>query len=171
MLQGDRLTLREWRESDLDALAELRNNVELQALLMTQARPNSIERVRRWLTDRSTRDDMIFFVAAARADDGVLGYLQVTNLDTFHGVGELGICFSPSVRGNNLAQEAYCLLEQYLQHTLALRKLTLRVLADNTRALAFYRKSGYREVGRLERHFRVNAQYYSVLLMERFLSE
>lgn len=170
-MQGDRLILREWRESDLDILTELRNDIQLQALLMTRAKPNSIERVRRWLTERSTRDDMVFFVAASRADDTVLGYLQVINLDIFQGVGELGICFSPSAQGQHLAEEACHLLEFYLKNTLALRKLTLQVLADNTRAIAFYRKSGYREVGRMERHFRVNDQYHDVLHMERFLSE
>lgn len=171
MLQGDRQILREWRESDLEALAGLRNNIELQALLMAQAKPNSTERVRRWLVDRSSREDTVFFIAAARTDDTTLGYLQVTNLDRFHGIGELGICFSPTAQGNNLAQEACRLLESYLHQTLGVRKLILKVLADNSRAIAFYRKTGYREVGRMERHFRVNDQYKNVLLMERFLGE
>ena len=75
MLQGDRLMLREWRERDLEALSLLRNDIELQAMLMSQAKPNSIERVRNWLVDRSSCDNMVFFVAVARADDAVLGYL------------------------------------------------------------------------------------------------
>ncbi|MFC5740289.1 GNAT family N-acetyltransferase [Dyella tabacisoli] len=171
MLQGDQLVLREWRESDLEAIAVLRNNVELQALLMSQAKPNSIERVRRWLIERSSRDDMVFFVAAARADDTVLGYLQVANIDSFHGVGEIGICFSPAAHGNHSALEACQLLDSYLHRTLGVRKLTLKVLADNARAIAFYRKSGYREVGTMTQHFRVGDQHQSVLIMERFLGE
>jgi len=169
MLQGDKLVLREWRESDLGALAELRNDIELQALLMTQAKPNSIERVRHWLVDRTSRDDMVFFVAAARSNDAVLGYVQVAGIDRVHGVGELGICLSPSAQGGNLAQEACRLLERYLGQTLFLRKLTLKVLADNARAIAFYLKSGYREVGRLERQFLVDGQHRDVVIMERFL--
>lgn len=169
MLQGKRLMLREWRESDLDALARLRNDIELQALLMTQARPNSIERVRRWLADRTSRDDMIFFVVAASDDDSVLGYVQVVNIDHFHGVGELGICLAPWAQGKNLAQEAGQLLDRYLRHTLGLRKLTLRVLAGNARAIAFYLRNGYREVGRLERQFLFDSQHRDVVIMERFL--
>lgn len=169
MLHGDRLVLREWRESDLEALAGLRNDVALQALLMAQARPNSIERVRQWLVDRGAREDMVFFVIAARGDDGALGYVQVASVDRFHGVGELGICLSPSAQGNNLAQEACRLLESYLRSTLGLRKLTLKVLADNTRAIAFYLKNGYREAGRLRGQYRVADQHHDVLVMERFL--
>ena len=171
MLQGDKLTLREWRESDLEALAKLRNNVELQSLLMTQAKPNSIERVRRWLVDRSSSDDMVFFVAAACTDDAAFGYVQVAHIDRFHGVGEFGICLSASAQGSKLGLEACQLLDPYLRQALALRKLTLKVLADNTRAIAFYRRYGYREVGRMEAHFRANGQYRDVLIMERFLHE
>lgn len=169
MLQGDKLVLRAWRESDLTTLAELRNDIDLQAMLMTQARPNSIERVRRWLVERSSRDDMVFFVVASRRDDAVLGYVQVAGIDRVHGVGELGICLSPSAQGSSLAQEACRLLYFYLRHTLALRKLTLRVLADNTRAIAFYMKTGYREVGRLKRQFLIGEQHQDVVIMERFL--
>lgn len=171
MLQGERLVLREWRESDLQTLALLRNDVELQTLLMARARPNSIEKVRGWLSERSSRDDMAFFIAAARADDTVYGYLQVANIDRYNEIGELGICLAHNVQGNGLAREACQLLDPYLRQVLGLRKLILRVLASNARAVSFYRKNGYRQVGKLERHFRINDQYHDVLIMERFLGE
>lgn len=170
MLSGNRLKLREWRESDLLGLAELRNNIELQALLMTHAKPNSIERVKRWLEDRTSRDDMVFFVVAACHDDAILGYVQVANLDPLNGVGELGICLSPSAQGLNLGQEVCRLLNQYLIQTIGIRKLILKVLVDNPRAIMFYRKNGYREVGKLERQFFLNGEFRDVLIMERFLT-
>ena len=169
MLQGDTLVLREWREPDLDALAVLRNDIDLQTLLMTQATPNSADRVRTWLTQRSSREDMIFFVMSTRADDRVVGYLQVTGIDRFHGHGELGICLSDSAQGRGLAREACDLLESYLRQTLSLRKLILKVLNNNVRAITFYRKYGYRDVGILDRHFRAGDQYHDVLIMERHL--
>lgn len=171
MLQGNRLILREWRESDLEALTLLRNDIDLQAQLMSQAKPNSVERVRLWLIERSSRDDMVFFIAAAYADDAVLGYLQVANLNSFHGIGELGICFSPAAQGKHLAMEACQLLETYLRRTLGIRKLTLKVLADNTRAVKFYLNAGYREVGSMRQHFRIGEKHQDVLIMERILGE
>lgn len=169
MLQGKHLILREWRESDLDALATLRNDVDLQALLMAQAKPNSTENVRVWLHGRSNRDDVAFFVAAA-LDQSVLGYLQVLNIDRSQGVGDLGICFSPAAQGRGLAREACALLELYLRTTLHLRKLTLKVLTSNLRAIAFYRKEGYREVGILERQFRMHDRFEDVMIMEKFIA-
>lgn len=169
MLKGERLTLREWREEDLAAIARLRNDVELQSLLMARARPNPVERVRQWLADRAARADMLFFVIASNVDGSVLGYVQVANIDAFQGTGELGICLGREAQGQGFADECCALLEEYAGRTLALRKFTLRVLASNARAIAFYRRRGYREVGRLERQFPVEDGYADVVLMERFL--
>lgn len=169
MLSGEHAVLREWRESDLVALAAMRNDVALQRLLMAQARPNSIERVRQWLVDRGRQEDMVFFVIAD-SDDAAVGYLQVANIDRFHGRGDLGICLSADAHGRGIAAEACTLLEDYLRGTLAMRKLCLQVLADNQRAIAFYHKHGYRDVGMLEQHFREGDSRHDVLLMERLLA-
>lgn len=169
MLSGEHAVLREWRESDLDLLAAMRNDVALQRLLMTQARPNSIERVRQWLVDRGGQEDMVFFVIAD-CGDAAVGYLQVANIDRFHGRGELGICLSPQAHGRGIAADACQLLERYVRDTFALHKLCLQVLADNDRAIAFYRKHGYREVGLLRQHFREGDARHDVLLMERLLA-
>jgi RimJ/RimL family protein N-acetyltransferase len=170
VLIGETIVLREWRDSDLDALAALRNNVALQILLMSQPRPNSLERVRAWLTGWSGRADAVFFVIVGRANDEVLGYLQVAQIDAFHGHGELGICLAPEAHGKNYAREACDLVEGYLIRSLALRKLVLKVLANNDRAISFYRKYGYRDVGILERHYRTADGYHDVLVMERHLT-
>lgn len=168
MLRGDKVMLREWREADLERLATLRNDVALQRMLMAQARPNPVERVRQWLVDRGAREDMVFFVIAGE-DDGVLGYIQVAGIDRFHGHGDLGICLSPEAHGRGAAAEACRLLEEYLVDTMGMHKLTLKVIADNARAIAFYRKLGYREVGVLERHFRDGDSLHNVMIMERLL--
>jgi RimJ/RimL family protein N-acetyltransferase len=170
VLSGETIELREWREADLDAIAALRNDIALQTLLMSQPRPNSLERVRTWLSSWAERADAVLFVIVGRADDAVLGYVQVANIDTFHGHGELGICLSRDAHGKNLARDACDLLEAYLVKTLVLRKLTLKVLASNQRAIGFYRKYGYRDVGVLERHYRAADVCHDVLVMERHLS-
>ena len=169
MLKGERLALREWREADVATIAALRNDIELQSLLMTRARPNPAERVRQWLAERASRTDMLFFVIASNADDSVLGYVQVASIDAFQGTGELGICLRREAQGQGIADECCALLEGYAGRTLGLRKFTLRVLASNARAVAFYRRRGYREIGRLERHYPSEGEYEDVILMERFL--
>jgi len=53
---------------------------------------------------------------------------------------------------------------------LGLRKLVLEVLSDNGRALAFYRRQGFREVGILQLHVPWAGEWLDVTVMERLLN-
>ncbi|MCX7562339.1 GNAT family protein [Xanthomonadaceae bacterium XH05] len=168
-LAGAAVQLRGWHEADLPALSVLRSDAALQAKLMARTTPDSARRVGEWLARRAAQPDTLLYVIAARGDDAVLGYLQAASLDMFHGHCELGICLSPEAQGRGIASAALELLYAYLRDQCGLRKIGLRVRADNERAIAFYMREGYREVGRLANHYRENDTYVDVVLMERAL--
>ena len=170
-VEGNQVVIRKWKQSDLESLALLRSDVALQAQLMARAKLNRADDVRAWLLDRENRDDALLLVAASVLDDSVFGYLQVMNVDILSGTGELGICISRNSQGKGIATEACNLLDRYLVLELGLRKLVLRVRSDNSRALAFYRKLHYREVGRFLRHYRDGEELVDVVWMERFLDQ
>jgi RimJ/RimL family protein N-acetyltransferase len=163
-------TLRRWREDDVAAMHALRNDLPMQRMLMARAKPATVDEVRAWLSGKEAAADTVFFVIARADDDAAIGYLQAAELDTDHGTAELGICLAPSARGAGIGHVACRLLEDHLRDRYGLRKLTLQVLADNTAAIALYRRLGYREVGRLLQHHRVGDAYADVVLMERFLA-
>jgi diamine N-acetyltransferase len=169
MLHGQNVVLRAWSERDIDALVALRNNIELQLQLMTHPRPNSAERVRKWLAAKSAREDAMFFVIASQSDDSVLGYLQVVNIRPPHGTAEIGICVAPHAQGKGMGNETIRLVEAYLRGTFGLRKIVLYVLADNVRAIAFYDRCAFKSVGRLAQHFRSGIEYHDVVIMEKLL--
>lgn len=169
MLEGQTIELRAWRDEDLPTLVALRNDLELQNLLMAQARPNSVEKVRRWLVDKSGSEDVLFFVVGARDGGRCLGYLQLYNQRPFHGTAELGICLAPDAQGRGAGREALMLVEDYARRIFSIRKIILHVLADNP-ATGFYRRVGYREVGCLQAHARIDGDYRDVLIMERLLA-
>lgn len=169
MLDGKAVVLRAWREEDLDSLAQLRNDLGLQSMLITQPRPNSLERVRRWLVDKGGREDCLLFIIAEPDSQRVLGYVQLANLHLLHGTGDLGICLAPAAQGKGVGQETLRLLADYAQQVFALRKMVLQVLADNARAIAFYRRVGFVEAGCLREHVYVEGRYRDVLLMEKRL--
>jgi len=171
MIGDDRIVLRAWAQDDLDALGKLRNDLPLQEMLMSQPRPNSADRVQDWLTEKSGRDDGVFFVIAERDSDRVLGYVQVVNMDTQHGTGELGICIGPDFQGSGYGSSAMVLLEDYLQRVFSLRKLLLHVVADNKGAVKFYLKLGFDEVGSMKDHFLNDGKYRDVIIMEKFLAQ
>lgn len=170
MLQHENVVLRPWTEADVPVLERMRNDVELQAMLMTQPRPNSRQRVLEWLAGKTEASNGVFFVIADRDSDAAVGYVQVVNMNPQNGTGELGICLSADAQGRGIAAAAMHALGEYLVGTFNLRKLMLYVIADNARAIAFYRKQGFVEAGRLRDHFYHGGGYHDVVIMESFLA-
>ena len=97
------------------------------------------------------------------------GYIQITQIDTLHGHGELGICIAPEARGQGFGTEALLLIEAHASRLFDLRKITLRVFASHKPAIALYTKGGYSEVGVLREHFYQNNHRHDVLIMEKSL--
>lgn len=170
MLTGNKVVLRAWANEDLPALQALRNDVPLQRQLMAQPKGSSLDQVRAWLTARSQTADAVFFVIADRASNQALGYVQLLDMDLFHGSGRLGICIGPQAQGHGYGGETLALLADYVRETFGLRKIVLEVLASNEGAIRLYLRHGYREVGRWQQHFRIASGYADVVIMEKLLA-
>jgi len=170
MIARGKLLLREWRDSDIPQLLPLRNDVPMQLQLMTRPRPNSGASVRDWLTAKSKQSEVVLFIIAAQADDSVLGYLQLNHIDVVNRHASLGICLASSAQGQGHGRAACEAAFAYASETLCLRKITLEVLAENTRAIALYEKLDFRHVGTLTAHYLQDNRWHDVVLMERMLA-
>jgi putative acetyltransferase len=171
VLSTELVLLRPWREADLPALCALRNDVALQRELMARARGSSLSATRAWL-ERRTADplDVLLIVASPADEATVRGFIQLSGGDATLRMAMLGICVLPPWQGAGVAADALSLLADHARHVLGLRKLALEVLADNGRAVAFYRRHGFQEVGVRRRHFPWAGEWLDVTVMERFLS-
>lgn len=171
MLSTERVLLRPWREADLPALCALRNDVALQRELMARARGSSIAATRAWL-ERRTADplDVLLIIASPADELTVRGFIQLSGGDASVRMAMLGICVLPPWQGAGVAADALSLLAGHARDVLGLRKLALEVLSDNGRAVAFYRRHGFQEVGVRRRHFPWAGDWLDVAIMERFLS-
>ncbi|MBI1280615.1 MAG: GNAT family N-acetyltransferase [Anaerolineaceae bacterium] len=171
MISGSLVTLRAPTDADSVFLHNLRNDIEAQYLLMSLPRANTTARMEQWL--RTIFDDpaSVFFVVASINTAEVLGFVQVREMNFIHGTGELGIFMDAKVRGDGSASESLLLLEQYVRDVFNLRKLTLKVLETNKRAIGFYLKSGWKQVGLMTAHFYQKQHYHDVVLMEKFLQQ
>lgn len=171
MLATDRVSLRPWCDADLPALCAMRNNVELQRDLMSRARGSSLADTRAWLERRTAGLLDVLLILVNPADEATLcGFIQLSDGDATLRTASLGICVLPRWQGEGMAADALSLLSAHARDVLDLRKLTLQVLSSNDRALNFYRKRGFREVGVLHRHFPWAGDWLDVTVMEQFLT-
>lgn len=163
------IQLRGPTRGDFAFLAVLRNDPRLQRQLMLRPGAYSSSEVRAWIR-RRTRDPQGAFYVVAAPDDRPLGFVQLTQMDSINGTADFGICLGVESRGRGIAVAVLKLLELRARREFKLRKITLRVLTANRRAIAFYRKAGFREVGVWRRHHLQDGKFRDVLLMERFLA-
>lgn len=166
MIDGPTIRLRAPAVADLDALTALRNDVEMQLTLLARPRPNSVERVEEWIARLAEDGGSCLFVIERAVPDGAVGFVQLTGIDTVSGHARLGIAVRSADRGRGVGREAIELVWSYGQSVWGLRKLVLEVRADNTAAIALYRRLGFRDVGTLDGHFRIGDRYHDVLIME-----
>jgi RimJ/RimL family protein N-acetyltransferase len=170
MLTANAIQLRPPDPRDLPFFTGMRNDVALQLSLMALPRPNSTSKTAAWLASRTDDPQGVFFVIADCKTDTAVGFIQLTHMDLLHGTCELGICLAAPATGLGYAGEAMGLVEAYAQTVFNLRKIGLRVLVDNGRAVAFYDKIGYRRVGTLMQHHYQRGAYQDVLIMEKQLT-
>ncbi len=100
-------------------------------------------------------------------EDRLLGNCGIMDIEESNRAAEVGIFIGDKEsRGKGLGTEALRLLCDYAFNVLGLRSLMLRVYAYNERAIASYRKTGFKEIGRRRKaHFYAGA-YHDVVLMD-----
>jgi diamine N-acetyltransferase len=170
MLHQGNTLLRAPEQVDTEMLTALRNNLDVQTLLLATPKPNTEQRTRDWLHRRLDDPQGVFFVICDKLSNRGVGFVQVTQIELLHRRGELGLCVEPASQGKGHATVALHLLESYLQNVFHLQKLTLHVLASNEKAINFYQKLNYLSVGMLKQHFYHKQTFHDVLVMEKLFS-
>ncbi len=169
MIETDRLLLRSWQASDLPFLQSLRNDVELQALLLANARGSDLAAVRRWLEGKSEGDDRLFFVITLLQTAEPIGYIQLSEEPGATQTMRFGICLARAHCARGYGTESLQAVELFLEMRRGTQKMMLQVDAANTRAIACYAGLGYRGVGVMHRHVLVQSALRDVLIMEKLI--
>jgi RimJ/RimL family protein N-acetyltransferase len=169
MIEGVSIRLRAWQERDLPVLQTLRNDVALQAQLLSRARGSDLSQVEHWVQQRAAGGDSLLLVIADRLEDIARGYIQFTGLDPIDRRADLGLCLAPPSQGRGIGGEAIRLSLSHLVEAYNVRKVSLRVRADNERAIRCYRRLGFHDCGVLRQHVFIDDAWQDVLLMELFV--
>lgn len=95
---------------------------------------------------------------------GYVGFDYPTPLESNRHVYELNIAVHPDYQGRGIGRTLMEAIKEMAAER-GVRKLCLRVLASNPGGLAFYKKCGFVEQGRLVEEFWIGGRYVDDILM------
>jgi RimJ/RimL family protein N-acetyltransferase len=105
----------------------------------------------------------VYFVI--EVDGSVVGSCNLFDIDHLARTGEVGIAVAGEARGKGIGTEALGLLVRFAFGRLNLRRVHLRTIAPNARALASYRKVGFVQEGVLRQNAWVRGEYVDEVVM------
>jgi diamine N-acetyltransferase len=166
VLEGDRVVLRPIQSWDRERLYELVETIEVKALASNDPPlPTSLEEIeardRRWVEEPDP--DSAWF--AIDVDEELVGMCGLHEIDHYHQRAEVGIRIGKAYWQKGFGQDALRTLVDYGFRHLNLTKISLRVLADDERAVGAYRKAGFVEEGRLRDHTWYDGRRHDELVM------
>lgn len=152
-VRTERLRLRPFVETDLDAMAAYRGDAEVCRFLPFD--PQSPEDIRGRIghlignTNLEGERGGVVLVIERVSDGPVVGDLVLFHLDPQAGSAEIGWVVSPAASGRGLATEAVRALVDTAFRVYGLRRLTARIDPENVRSVALAERLGMRR----EAHF------------------
>lgn len=152
-VRTERLRLRPFVETDLDAMAAYRGDAEVCRFLPFD--PQSPEDIRGRIghlignTNLEGERGGVILVIERVSDGPVVGDLVLFHLDPQAGSAEIGWVVSPAASGRGLATEAVRALVDTAFRVYGLRRLTARIDPENVRSVALAERLGMRR----EAHF------------------
>jgi len=164
----DRVVVRPIGLRDIEGFAACTAAVIAEREWLAHVEPFPIEETARFVA-RNIRTGNPQFVAELTGR--IVGWCDVERspVPVYAHRGTLGIGMLAEVRGHGLGLR---LIEAALAacRTQAIEHVGLAVFARNARALALYRKAGFREIGRRPRGKKLDGHYDDVVLMDLALT-
>lgn len=171
LLSDGVVALRRPEQTDGPYYWRMRNNLALVSAVMGFRLGVSEETIERWIAHGGVSGDDLLFTAVLVADARPIGYVKMYRVDRFSRHAWVGLSlFDEQDAGSGYGRRILHQSCDYLRDHLAIRKVSLEVLAGNTRALALYADLGFVEEGRLMSQFFTGGRFEDVLILSRFLT-
>ncbi|GAB6189238.1 GNAT family protein [Marinitoga arctica] len=171
MYDGEKIYLRSYEESDLDALKDIMNNYKVRKFLsLNIIMPFSLEDQKNFfkLIPERRKNNIYDFAIIKKEDDNLIGGCIVRNVNFKNSVCNAGFFIDEKYWGNGYGREAVNLIEKFVFYELNIKKIKLEVISNNKRALKLYEKMGYIKEGILKKEVFRNGNYMDLILLAKF---
>ncbi|MEV6414659.1 GNAT family N-acetyltransferase [Kribbella sp. NPDC051718] len=146
-LTDGELTLRPWRDEDIDVAHGLADDEMVRWFSETPSRSGLVEAVERWREQHADDRSVVNFVIELAGESGPVGTVEVRRLSP--GVGGVSWTTYKPYRGRRVAQRAVRLLVVYAFGELGLDRLQVEVDPENRASARIAIRSGFRREGLL----------------------
>lgn len=166
MIVGDRVRLRPFRESDVPLLRAWFDDPDVMRFWGRPSVPVTERQFETDLVGRFVRFDDAGYFAIDLADGTTIGRVEFERLSTETRSAEVMILIgAPSAQGQGYGTEAMAALLRYLFHARNLHRVSLSVLAWNSRAIRSYEKAGFTAEGILRDDLYFDGRYHDQVVM------
>ncbi|MHB8575005.1 MAG: GNAT family N-acetyltransferase [Dehalococcoidia bacterium] len=167
MLHGKKVVLRAIERDDLPVLWQINNDLDIEiAGGGDPPEPVSLARMQAEFDKKAAdgeRDGMRFGI---EADGKLVGLCELRDLSSTDRTAELGITIGAhAYLGHGYGRDTVNVLLDYAFRLRNVRRVWLRVLANNERAIRCYLACGFIEEGRLRQHVWSNGSYLDLVHM------
>lgn len=169
-LEGDNIYLSPKNIEDVNIYTKWLNDFQTTDYIGRSAQLYSLETEREYLENHS--NDEATFAIIRKSDDEIIGTIGLEQINHVHRKGTLGIFIGDKEsRGKGFGSEAIKLILDYGFNYLNLNNIKLDVLDVNSRAIACYKKCGFKEIGiRREANY-TNGKYHDIISMDILAKE
>jgi len=160
------IALRPFAPGDLPILREIRNDMAMQALLLSHPEARTGDDTETWVARRVADSSGLFLVVERK---GIcIGFVQITGWHRLDCYAHFGIGLHRAARGMGVGKATMLALFDIVRAK-GLRKLLCEIRADNVAALMLYRGLDFRDIGTLKAHYDDGARCWDVVSMEKLL--
>ena len=164
-LTGERVYLSPIDPTDAEIYTKWLNDSEITEFITLGSKIIGVEAEREALTQMARSGYNLSIVRLD--DDAPLGVISLMSVDLVNRTAVLGIFIGePSELSKGYGSEAIRLILDYGFNTLGLHGVKLDAYAFNERALACYRKVGFKEYGRRREATFKHGKYYDIICMD-----
>lgn len=163
-LLGKHIYLSPMNVEDADTYVQWLNDMEVTDRIGSSSRITTLEGEREWISKMSNHYQ---FAIVRLEDNKLIGNCGIENVDHLRQCAEVGLFIGDEEnRNKGFGSETLNLLLDYGFDYLNLNNIMLRAFSFNERAIACYKKVGFKEIGRRRKSYYRKGQFYDEVYMD-----